>query len=189
MAGFALIDDDAHPAAIAYYSWVQHEPISYASATGAASWMRIPSRNVLYVTPMTLRTLLMVIQSDVAVGSDVLICCHGTSRGLTIPLATGSPQFLSLDNLRILNGSSSPGEIAGQAAKLGLDPGVLKEMLTSLACVRHLVINVLAIRACDVGRNQDLLDALQVLFNSRSISAPKVLDAYVPVLPELVKGQ
>src|SRR5262245_31470671 len=98
MANVALIDEAAHPAAVHYYGTIQQEPVSsLRSASGGSGtwWMTIPTAQVQPMLSMSLRTVLAQLGEGelLATGGSVLICCHGSSKALVMPVAGGSPEL------------------------------------------------------------------------------------------------
>jgi hypothetical protein len=177
-AAVAFIDSTKHPYAEPYYKAFPAEPV-LPSGT-----LRVSSR--LKLSPMTAWTLLESITKNAQKGQDIVIVCHGTVKGLDVPLSEESSAKLDTKTFRVLKKWKSGGLAQEQAASmLSLATHQLGTFRWELADgVRKLSLNRVEIRACNVGIRNDTLQMLKDFFGCKSLCAPKELDVFTPLGPD-----
>jgi hypothetical protein len=170
--GVAFVDTIAHPAAAKFYSWCPQE----ITGRGSSAPETKRFERVVEVPFMTLMDLLNQMELNCAFGDDVLICCHGTSSGLSIPIVMGTPSSVGAT------------EIASLLSPKGVPPewstsGQWERIRDAIGRVWARKLNHVALRACNVGSMIAQAASLRMLFGARRLSALCKLDSYAWVEP------
>jgi hypothetical protein len=175
--------DRGHPSAPPWYSSNPVEPIGNKST--------IIVKDVIVQKSMTLESVMDTIIEKKE--KQVVIVCHGWSEGLAIPLVAGSSLGTATENVARLSADRSfkRGElntpiIADKDVAHQLSEDRVKSLRAKIKQIRGLNLEHVAFRACDIGKSPDTaMDAFQLLFGVKSVSAPKLLDSYGQFRPEI----
>lgn len=172
MAATALIDANGQPDADSFYTSFNMEPV-LPSGT-----ITIASRHLLYGINVT--ELLEQLVKVVKAGQEVLLVCHGTKAGPSIPFEKDSDVKLQQNALKVLFGYEEGKVKADDAAtRLMLRSTIaLYELVKQVKAVRDLKLNRLELRACEIGGDKETLKLLKRFFGCSSICAPKNFDVF-----------
>jgi len=192
MSGAAFIDSHAHPSASPFYSWCGAEYINIGEYIGVTRVYECPH--------MTLPMLLERMAEKLLEGVNVIVTCHGTAKTLSLHLTPKSKIGIDVELVRrLLNpkiigvdpATLTEADFKAYAKSLETNEAVARKLAKLLPLVHKKGIKHLAIRACNIGNHFDgrLMLALKDLFNAKSISAPRVRDAYAYFTPTIVNAK
>src|SRR5262249_6369615 len=125
--------------------------------------------------------LLLVMGQYLPIGGSAVIVSHGTKNALTFPVDTATTAQVNLLSVGALNeamGITNEDDYAPIARKFGLDADYFIGICMALEAVRAKKPSHIALRACNVGQNLELLLELTRMFGADSLSAPAYRDAY-----------
>lgn len=171
----AFIDTHGHPHAAPYFQTFQQEPLVGSEMAQVVS--------IVPVTPWNLATLLTAI-TRAANGTNLMIVSHGASGGLSIPLSSHLGG-LGMDSIAAL-GRYERGEIRDADVPVifgGMRPSEVAALVQLTRAVRTRQFGTVVLRACRVGSNAQLLDALRGFFGARTICGPDLWDFFGTVNP------
>jgi hypothetical protein len=182
MSSVAFLDTKAHPSSDDHYAWY-HLDVK-KSGYPKPTW--VPVSRVHACPNMNLHQLLTKMQNHLCFNEDVLLCCHGTFKTLSIPFVAGGKYKVDPESVKYFL-SKKPAS-KEDAAVLGISLKQLGEIKEMLAWVHMRKIGHLAIRACNLGQNELLLEAIKKLFKADSLSAPTKRDAFCPFRPRVARS-
>jgi hypothetical protein len=171
----AFIDTKAHPSADDYYTAFHSEPVT------AAMELKVTGTPVTFSGGMNLLDLLKKVLEFRP--TDILIVSHGTDSTWSIPWYTGTTFKVdknAIDVILEVDETHADAVKRVKAAGKSLNADKLKDLKEKVLRIQcELKIEHLAFRACKMGSNERLLIELKKLFAAKSVSAPKLRDAYV----------
>lgn len=184
----AIIDSAAQPEGFTYYD--SHKIIPIREELGNGTSVR-SFASVSAVPDMTLLDILeTLIDLAPAPGSSVLICSHGTEDSLYLPIIPGNKRALDISAIQFFNGWGDLvflGDKKPFAGELQISVDELNYLQLLIGQVQTLRLDHVAIRACQVGRDKQLMFELAKLFHCQSLSAPRMLDTYSGyIIPNIV---
>jgi hypothetical protein len=126
------------------------------------------------VDGMSLESLCDSIVKHAVIPGDIMVICHGSEHGLTLPIVKGGTRCrIGAEAVKMLLSRD-----AGKAAyyfNMNADQGaVIERVQEKLRAVHKKKIGHLAIRACAVGKSMANVDQLLRLFGVRTGSALKM---------------
>jgi hypothetical protein len=169
----ALIDNNGVPTAATFYRSIPFEPT-------------LPNTEILVVGPViqiNSFSLLAVIDEIAKSKHDnILICCHGTEKGLTIPIFSGNSANLTggwADLISAYIDRKLNDDQFGRFFTDGMPPlRDLAKLYNGMEKVRKKKLNRLEIRACNVGSSKEVLEKFKLMFSCKIVIGPKIADAY-----------
>ena len=173
----AFIDSKAQPHAGPFYNKFCWEPVLPSGNIQIGSQKALPE--------MTVQGLLETITKEAGTSQDILIVCHGTTDGLSIPIHKKSEAKLQKNALEVLrdyeSGKLKEEEVADRLY-FSSKPDFLRfwDLIKDL---RKLKLNRVELRSCLVGKSMKTLKMLKVFFGSSSCSAPTALDIFGTLNP------
>ena len=124
--------------------------------------------------PFSFLNFIDAIKRNVQTGDDVLICCHGARRALGLFPAKSGSDWMSLEFARRM---ASLDESLSTA--MGLSDTEWEKLTDDIMAIRKLKISHLAIRACNIGNNPELMKNLGRVIGAKSVSGPTLRTAYI----------
>ncbi len=126
------------------------------------------------VDGMNLESLCDRIVRDAIIPGNVMVICHGSENGLTLPIVKGGTSCqIGAEAVKMLL-SSRTSEAAYYFNMSTSQGNVIERVQEKLRAVHRKQLNHLAIRACSVGQNAQNLEQLIRLFGAKSGSALKM---------------
>jgi hypothetical protein len=134
---------------------------------------------------MTVNELLRGILKSGA--KQILLCCHGTRLGLSLPLIEGNPMVLlrefALDVLQEWTSGAIDDEAMQNGLRLTVGIRDLETFRKRIDDVRRLAVSSLELRACNVGGNEGVMKKLRRFFGCMRLAAPTMFDGYARIDP------
>jgi hypothetical protein len=168
----AFIDTKAHPSADNYFAMFPNEPVLDTGSINIGAIRKLPK--------MTVTDLLQSIENHARNSADILIVCHGTDMGPSLPLSPRNQEVYLQQNA--LNALRKYGDgrstLSNAASLMMMSEAAFTRFWQAVQDVRALALNRVEFRSCTVGANNDTLNLLRWFFGSRILGAPKNLDTY-----------
>lgn len=175
----AIIDSTAQPEGFLYYD--SHKTIPIREELGNGTKVR-SFASVAAIPNMTFLDILeTIIDLKLPPGESLLICSHGTEVSLYLPVYPQKKRALDITALQFFNGWGELlffGDKKQLASELQVTVDQLDYLQMLIGQVRGLRLDHVAIRACQVGRDAQLMSELAKLFHCQNLSAPRMLDTY-----------
>lgn len=172
---------EGQPEARAYYRMFPTESLGGGRSLTVETPVALPA--------MTASGLLGSIVEHCGAGQSIVVVDHGMALGPSMPLtpALAKKKIYLQHPVLDLFARHEAGEVsAGEvAAQLDLTSEEFGSFWTLVQQVREMKLAHVAIRACDVGRNVEVLNLLKRFFGCSRISAPKELDVFVTLKPDI----
>jgi hypothetical protein len=171
----ALINTKAHPAAVPYFTRFPKEPIPKASGEF------VTVEKTASLADWQLTTLLDAMIKNIKAATDVLIVMHGNDAGLFIKVGPNVGFNVAVMRMLVsaLEGRTSDADMLGY---LNLNPRTgadeWKRLKDRILKMQALGIRRVDLRACNVGKDADVMYYLQKIFNCDICCAPKAYDVY-----------
>ncbi|HEX3127896.1 MAG TPA: hypothetical protein VH394_11255, partial [Thermoanaerobaculia bacterium] len=194
MTTITIVDSAAHPRASEYFGKFLSEPLR-------EDFLQIDKNKIFPIPRMSLFDMMGTIVRNAQVGSNILTVSHGTGSGLRIPLIPTKP-----DHNQVLGGTEVElllkyvaGKIDEDEFASSVDWGNAKkeveEVKLALPALKDLILKVRSrklakwvMRSCEIGGNTDSLQNLRLLLGATIACAPKKLDFYSFMRPEVLSA-
>lgn len=167
----AFIQITEHPAAYKFYKdFAPKEPVGPSGALHLKAFHKISVK--------TAHELLKVIAAKAKKQSEILIVTHGNDQGLYLPLTRDNDVQLERTPIEIY---LDPGlSRAEKRTRLKVDDDQLQALDRARAKVLALDLKRVEFRACFVGADVKVLEALRDFFGADIAGGPDLQDAYTP---------
>ena len=175
----AIVDNTAQPEGFLYYN--NHKNIAIREELGNGTKVRCFASVSAIPNMSFLDILETIVDLKLPTGSSLLICSHGTETSLYLPVYPENKRALDITALQLFNGWGELvyfGNKAQMASELQVSVDQLDYLQMLIGQVQALRIDHVAIRACQVGRDPQLMAELAKVFHCQNLSAPKMLDTY-----------
>jgi|SRR5690348_1153923 hypothetical protein len=174
----AFTDPTVHPAAGAFYTTFQWEPV--------AAGREIRVERVREIRHLTMETLLDEIPAQAGAGGIVFVVFHGTERGLSMPLIRGSHVHANAEVMALLDSARSDGELA-PILRFGDHHGRggerVRELREKVQAVKQLRLSCVELRACNTGAYREAMQTAKDFFGAGTLGAPDIRDSYFTIDP------
>ena len=171
-----FIDPTLAMAAGPYYNLFPVEPTPSATS---ADWLK-PDGKLAFPKSQNLDEWLAAIAGGASSGGNVVLVCHGNTRGLTLYIGDKKQdvhlELQAADAIRRNQAGKESDEDTAQILKM--KPDAYAKLKAQIEKVQALGLNRVDARSCNIGQNADAMSAMQQFFNCSTFCSPKILDSF-----------
>ncbi|HEY6521212.1 MAG TPA: hypothetical protein VIZ19_17835 [Roseiarcus sp.] len=171
-----FIDPTLSSAAGPYYSLFPVEP---TRSDASSDWLT-PNGKLVFQKTQNLDDWLTAIAKEAASGGDVVLVCHGNTRGLKLYIGDKGQdvhlEFEAADAIHRNQEANQSDEDTAQILKM--KPDAYKKLKGQIEKVQGLGLDRVDARACNIGQDAVAMSAMQLFFNCNTFCAPKILDSF-----------
>jgi hypothetical protein len=171
-----FIDPTLASAAGPYYTLFPVEPTPSATS---ADWLK-PDGKPAFPKSQNLDEWLAAIAGGASSGGNVVLVCHGNTRGLKLYIGDKKEDVhLEREAADAIRRNQSGNETDENTAQiLKMKPDAWAKLKAQIAKVQALGLNRVDARACNIGQDADAMSAMQQFFNCSTFCSPKILDSF-----------
>jgi hypothetical protein len=174
-----FIDPTLAGAAGPYYTLFPVEPTPSASSS---DWLK-PDGKPAQPKSQNLDEWLTAIAGGASAGGNVVLVCHGNTRGLKLFIGDKKEDVHlereAADAIRRNQAGNETDENTAQILKM--KPDAWAKLKAQIVKVQALGLNRVDARACNIGQDADSMSAMQQFFNCSTFCSPKILDSFGPI--------
>jgi hypothetical protein len=174
-----FIDPTLAGAAGPYYTLFPVEPTPSASSS---DWLK-PDGKPSFPKSQNLDEWLTAIAGGASSGGNVVLACHGNTRGLKLFIGDKAQDVhLEREAADAIRRNQSGNETDANTAQiLKMKPDAWAKLKAQIEKVQALGLNRVDARACNIGQDADSMSAMQQFFNCSTFCSPKILDSFGPI--------
>jgi hypothetical protein len=171
-----FIDPTLSSAAGPYYNLFPVEP----TPSGTSSDWLTPNGKLVFQKTQNLDEWLTAIAKEAPSGGDIVLVCHGNTRGLKLYIGEKGQdvhlEFEAADAIRLNLEGKSTDEDTAQILKM--KPDAYSKLKGQIQKVQALGLDRVDARACNIGQDAVAMSAMQQFFNCNTFCSPKILDSF-----------
>lgn len=171
-----FIDPTLATAAGPYYNLFPVEPTPSATS---ADWLK-PDGKLAFPKSQNLDEWLAAIAGGASSGGNVVLVCHGNTRGLKLYIGDKKQdvhlELPAADAIRRNQAGSESDENTAQILKM--KPDAYAKLKGQIEKVQAIGLNRVDARACNIGQDAHAMSAMQQFFNCSTFCSPKILDSF-----------